>query len=187
MKMKSDIRVKYLAFTAVFAGLITLFTAYFVHVPVGMNGGYIHLGDSLIYLAAALLPRPYAMIAGAIGGGMADLLTAPMWTVPTLIIKALIVLPLTSKGSRIINKRNLAGPVLSFIISGVGYYIADAVLFGTKAAILASFSGSFIQSMGSAVVFYVLGTAMDKAGIKTRIFSFEGSRRWAGKEGEVNG
>ena len=127
------------------------------------------------------------MLAGAIGGGMADLLTAPMWTIPTLIIKALIVLPISSKGSRIINKRNLAGPVLSFLISGMGYYIAEAVLFGTKTAILASFSGSFVQSMGSAVVFYVLGVAMDKAGIKTRIFSFEDSGKWKEKEGAVNG
>ena len=185
--MKTEKQIRYLAYTAVFASLITVFTAYFVHVPVGTNGGYIHLGDSLIYLAAALLPKPYAMLAGAIGGGMADLLTAPMWTVPTLIIKARIVLPLSAKGSKIISKRNVVGPIISFLISGTGYYIADAVLFGTKAAILASFSGSFIQSIGSAVVFYALGKAMDKAGIKERLFSFNESLKWNGKEGEING
>ena len=185
--MKKDKRIKNVAFTAVFASLITLFTAYFVHVPVGLNGGYIHRGDSLIYLAAALLPKPYAILAASIGGGMADLLTAPMWTVPTLIIKALIVLPLSSNASKIVSKRNIVGPLISFLISGTGYYIADAVLFGTKAAILASFSGSFIQSIGSAVVFYVLGTALDKIGIKARLFSYGESGKWADIEGEVNG
>ena len=49
----------------------------------GFNGGYIHLGDALIYLAAVLLPAPYAMAAGAIGGGLADLLTAPVWAPAT--------------------------------------------------------------------------------------------------------
>ena len=54
-------------------------------------GGYIHFGDAIIYLTATLLPAPYAIAAAAIGGGLADLLTAPMWILPTIIIKMLIV------------------------------------------------------------------------------------------------
>ena len=72
-------QVKKLTFTALMAAMITIFTAYICHIPVGQNGGYIHFGDSLIYIAACLLPWPYAMTAAAIGGGMADLLTAPIW------------------------------------------------------------------------------------------------------------
>ena len=86
--------------TAVFAALITLMTAYIFHIPVGMNGGYVHLGDSLIYLAAATLPLPYACAAGAIGGGLADLLTSPAWAPATIIIKMLICLPFSSKGKK---------------------------------------------------------------------------------------
>ena len=57
------------------AALITIMTAYICHIPVGTNGGYIHFGDALIYLSATLLPKPYAICAAAIGGGVADLLT----------------------------------------------------------------------------------------------------------------
>lgn len=64
-----------LTMTGVFAAMITIMTAYICHVPYGANGGYIHFGDALIYVAAVFLPRPYAMAAAAIGGGMADLLT----------------------------------------------------------------------------------------------------------------
>ena len=71
-------QIRLLTTTALFAALITIFTAYIGHVPVGTNGGYIHFGDSLIYIAAAVLPMPYAFAAGAIGGGLADLLTAPI-------------------------------------------------------------------------------------------------------------
>ena len=80
-------RVRYLTMTGLMASLITIMTAYICHIPVGVNGGYIHFGDSLIYLAAVLLPRPYALIAASIGGGLADILTAPMWAPATIIIK----------------------------------------------------------------------------------------------------
>ena len=100
-------QVKKLTFTALMAAMITIFTAYICHIPVGQNGGYIHFGDSLIYIAACLLPWPYAMTAAAIGGGMADLLTAPIWAPATIIIKALISIPFTSKSDKIMTVRNI--------------------------------------------------------------------------------
>ena len=58
--------VKKITATAVMAALTTLMTAYIFHITVGVNGGYVHLGDTMIYLAAAFLPLPYACAAGAI-------------------------------------------------------------------------------------------------------------------------
>ena len=71
-------KMRLLVLTGLFAALICLFTAYICHIPLGANGGYLHFGDTLIYVAAALLPQPYALLAAAIGGGLADLLTSPM-------------------------------------------------------------------------------------------------------------
>ncbi|WP_024866831.1 TIGR04002 family protein [Butyrivibrio sp. FCS014] len=158
-----------LTLSGVFAALITIFTAYIGHIPVGVNGGYIHFGDGLIYLAATILPLPYAMLAGAIGGGLADLLTAPAWTLATVIIKALIVIPFSNKTLRIVSKRNIAAPVIAYFISATGYYIAEALLFGAKAAIFTSFTGSFVQSLGSMIFFLMLGTTLDKLGFKARM------------------
>ena len=56
---------------ALFAAAIAVMTAYLLHIPLP-TGGYIHLGDALIYLAACLLPVPYAAAAAAIGAGLAD-------------------------------------------------------------------------------------------------------------------
>ena len=67
--------------TALFAAAITVMTAYMLHIPIP-TGGYIHLGDALIYLAACLLPFPYAAAAATIGAGLADLLTAPCGCCP---------------------------------------------------------------------------------------------------------
>jgi uncharacterized repeat protein (TIGR04002 family) len=166
--MKSDIKLRYITLAGLFAALIALFTAYILHIPAGPNG-YIHLGDALIYLAAALLPAPYAMAAGAIGGGLADLLTAPMWAPATVIIKILIVIPFTSKHNKLLAKRNLIAPVIAMLITITGYYFAELILYGKETAFLVSVTSNSIQGLGSAAVFYILGAALDKTGIKTLI------------------
>ena len=150
-----NIATSKLVTTGLFAAMITIMTAYIFHIPYGANGGYIHFGDALIYLGAVFLPRPYALAAAAIGGGMADILTAPMWAPATIIIKMLIVLPFTEKENQIICPRN-------------GYYLAEGILFGSFVAPLASIMGSVVQSGGSAVIFLALGTALDKVHMKNR-------------------
>lgn len=162
--------VSYLALSGLFAAVITLTTAYFFHIPYGSNGGYIHVGDAFIFLAAVLLPRPYALAAAAIGGGLADLLTAPAWAVATVIIKMLITLPFTSNSNKILSSRNLFAPFIALIISASGYYLAEGILFGSFLSPLASLIGSAIQGGGSAGVFFLLATVFDKAGLKRRFF-----------------
>lgn len=165
-KQTSASKLKYLTMTGLMAAMITVMTAYICHIPVGVNGGYIHFGDSLIYIAAALLPTPYALAAAAIGGGLADLFTAPMWAPATIIIKMLITLPFSNKSAKIITARNVIAAAVAYLISGIGYFIAESILFGTETAFIASMSGSLIQSGGSAVFFVIFGLALDKVHIK---------------------
>ena len=168
---QSQSKVKYLTMTGIMAALITIMTAYICHVPVGVNGGYVHFGDSLIYLAAVLLPRPYALAAAAIGGGMADILTAPMWAPATIIIKMLITLPFTNKSAKIVTSRNVIATVLAYFISGISYFLAEYLLFGTWSVLLVSMSQSLVQSGGSAIFFVVFGLVLDKVQAKNRFFS----------------
>ncbi len=82
---------KALAVTAMFAALITAATA-FIKIPAPL--GYAHAGDSVIYLAACILPAPFGFIAASVGGALADLLSGyAVWAIPTAVIKALNVLP----------------------------------------------------------------------------------------------
>ena len=168
----SNSKIRLMTLAGALTALTVIFTAYIFHIPVGINGGYVHFGDSVIYLAAVLLPAPYAMIVGALGGGIADLLTAPMWAVATVIIKMLIVLPFSSKSETLLTKRNLLAPVISFFISATGYYIAEKILFGTEVALISAFSGSLVQSGGSALFFYIVATAFQSACIKRNILKF---------------
>ncbi|WP_373213792.1 TIGR04002 family protein [Ruminococcus sp. 5_1_39BFAA] len=162
----TSVKVRRITVTAIFAALTTLMTAYILHIPFGMNGGYVHLGDTMIYLAAAILPMPYAFAAGAIGGGLADLLTSPVWAPATIIIKMLICLPFSSKGNKIVTKRNVLATIIAFWISAVGYYVAEGIMFGFTAAFFTSISGSIIQSGGSAIAFLIVGAALDRLGFK---------------------
>ena len=165
----SQSKIRCLTMTGLMAALITIMIAYICHIPVGVNGGYIHFGDALIYLAAVLLPRPYAFAAAAIGGGLADLLTAPMWTPATVIIKMLIVLPFCNKSIKIVTPRNVFATVLAYFISGLSYFLAEYILFGTWSVLLVSMWGSLIQSSGSAIFFVIFGYALDKVHIKNRL------------------
>ena len=168
----ANTKIRLMTLAGAMTALTVIFTAYIFHIPVGVNGGYVHFGDSVIYLAAVLLPAPYAMIVGALGGGIADLLTAPMWAVATVIIKMLIVIPFTSKSEVLLTKRNMIAPVISFFISATGYFIAEKILFGSEVALLSALSGSLVQSGGSALFFYIGAAAFQSAGIKRNILKF---------------
>lgn len=165
-----DQKIKYMTLTGIFAALITLMTAYICHVPIGMNGGYVHFGDAFIYLAAAILPRPYALMAAAIGGGLADLLTAPMWAPATILIKMMLVILFHNKALHVVNIKNIMSTILAYFISGAGYYLAERIMFEEGAVFAVTMAQTAVQSLGSAVVFILLGTALDRAGVKKRFF-----------------
>jgi len=163
-----DKKIKYMAMTGVFAALITLMTAYICHIPIGVNGGYVHFGDAFIYLAAAILPLPYALAAAAIGGGLADLLTAPAWVPATILIKMALVFLFTNKKTHVINIINVMSTAWAYLISGAGYYIAERLMFENGAVFAVTMAQTAVQSAGSAVVFILLGLALDKTGFKRR-------------------
>lgn len=157
-----------LILAALFAAAIAVMTAYLLHIPIP-TGGYIHLGDTLIYLAACLLPIPYAVMAAAVGGGLADLLTAPLWAVPTVVIKALVALLFTEKGERILMPRNIGAVFGAAVLSPTAYGLSACLLLGNVNAFVPQFLGTLVQGIGSGVLFAVLALALDRAGIKARM------------------
>lgn len=161
--------------TAMFAAMAAVLTA-FVQIKTP-TGGYIHLGDCAVYLAACFLPLPYAMAAGAIGGGLADLLVYPETILYTVIIKALNASVFSSKGDKIATKRNLAMAFVSGLITVVGYsiskYIRVMLAGGTSAAALADairkIPENSIQAAASAAIFIIAALAFDKLDLKKKL------------------
>ena len=166
MSQRENLRL--LVTAALFAAAITVMTAYMLHIPLP-TGGYIHLGDALIYLAACLLPLPYAAATAAVGAGLADLLTAPMWVLPTLVIKAVLVLFFTSKSERVLCPRNCAAVVMAGLFSPAAYALAGCAMAGTMTAFLPQFLGTLVQGIGSGALFLVIAPALDGVKLKEHV------------------
>ncbi len=149
-------KIKALILTSLFSGLVFIFTTYFLHIPIGVNGGYIHFGDAFIYIAAIILPFPYSLFVGAIGAGFADFFSGGLlWLPATVIIKPLMALFFTSKYSNILkSKRNLAAPILSGLFGLALYYLYESLIFGSFVAAFYAVPLGLIQVVGSAVVYY---------------------------------
>ncbi|MFZ5944944.1 MAG: ECF transporter S component [Bacillota bacterium] len=77
-----------------FGGLmiaLVFVTTFSVKIPIPFTQGYIHAGDSMIFIAAILLGWKYGAIAGGVGSALADVLGGyANWAIPTLIIKTLM-------------------------------------------------------------------------------------------------
>ena len=165
----NNVRIQRLCQTAVFAAIIYVFTAW-LHVPT--FNGYTHIGDGFLYLAASTLPMGYAAAAGAIGAGLADVLTPySIWAPATLVIKAVTACFFTSKASTFLCKRNYLALIPSFVLCAGGYYLYESVITGNFIAPAAGIIGYTTQVVLSSVVYLVLGKVMDKAGLKSRLVS----------------
>lgn len=167
---KSLLKITY---TAIFTAIIILATS-IIKFSTGLGEGYIHLGDSMIYLTACLLPFPYCIIAGALGGGLADILSGfAIWSIPTMLIKALNVLPFAIickkyKSTKILSKQTILMSVISGAITIVGYFVAECILYSVASATL-SLIGNTIQAVASGIVFVIFATTLDKINFKRRI------------------
>ncbi len=159
----------HLILTALFAALILVFTAYIGHIPLPGTNGFIHFGDALIFLAASLLPKPYAAAAGLLGGGLADLLTFPSTTVPTIVIKGCVALCFSAKPEKILCPRNTLALLPAGLVTLGGYYAAGGILFGWTAALAQGLTANAVQVLGSSAIYILLGLATDKIQLKHKM------------------
>lgn len=154
---------------AMFAALITGLT-FFPKIPIP-GGGYVHLGDAMIYIAASFLPLPYAMTAAAIGGGLADVLSGYVPYAPfTIIVKALLAVPFTYKNEKILFKRNYMAPLAGLIITPGIYFAADSILYGVAGAV-PGIIWNTCQAAASIVVYYIAGASFDRMQLKNKLSS----------------
>ena len=167
---KSLLKITY---TAIFTALILLATSV-IKFSTGLGEGYIHLGDSFVYLAACILPFPYCLIAGALGGALADILSGyAIWAIPTMIIKMLNAVPFALvcrkyKSSKILSKQAVLMTVVSGVITIAGYFVTECILYSVASATL-SLLGNTIQAVASGIIFVIIAKATDKINLKSKI------------------
>ena len=164
-----------IALAAVFAAAITALTM--VYLPLPSEAGYVHIGDSMIYLASSFLPAPFALVAAAIGGALADMAFGYFnWMPFTFVIKALNVVPFViyfkySKRSqqKIISIPSVLMSLASGVVTVVMYFFASWIVYGNAATAWLDVPGSVVQAVGSTVIFCLAGVALDAAKVKNKL------------------
>lgn len=162
--MNSRFNTKKVCMTGLFMALICISTLFF---KVPIPGGYAHLGNGFIFLAAALLGNTGGMIASGVGSALADLLGGwYMWILPTLIIKCimgLVVAFIAPKKFTIKSPRTFIAIVTGMAEMVAGYFIAGIFLMDTVAASATQIPGLVAEDIVGIVIFYLIGFAMEKS------------------------
>ena len=160
-------RIKMMCISGIFSAIVFVVTAY-LHIPT--YNGYVHCGDGFIFLAASILPMPYAVLVGAIGALLADLLTGfAIWAPGSVVIKALIAMLFSCKAKKIVTARNSIMLLPAALISIVGYYLYEVLITGSFIVSLSGIPGSAVQAVASSIVFVTAGLAMDKFNVKNQL------------------
>ncbi|MDI3311707.1 MAG: ECF transporter S component [Thermoanaerobacterium sp.] len=155
--------LKRLVYVALMTALITVGTMV-IQIPTPYTKGYVNIGDSFIFLSATILGPFAGFASGGIGSALADLLSGyALWAPWTLVIKGLeglIVAVLLRK-----EERNFIVRVAVFAIAAlwmvIGYYIAGALMYGSKAA-FADVPGNIFQGIGSVIIGSVLVASLSR-------------------------
>lgn len=148
---------KHICLTAVFAALVCIVTI-FIQIPIPL--GYFNIGNAIILTCCCLLPTPYGIIVGSAGSAIADLLTYPVWSLPTLIIKALMPLLFY-----ILKKTRLPlipAAAISMLIPFAGYTICGAIIYGSIATGISQIPGLAIEYIANVLLFSLLSIKFGK-------------------------
>ncbi len=141
------------------AALVTVGTM-LIQIPVGVSG-YVHLGDSMVYLSGILLGPVLGGLAAGLGSFLADMMSGyAVYALPTFIIKGLdaatiaLVYKMISGGSDSSTRKTFAY-VVAFIGGSVvmtsGYFLFASFLYGVGGAALSVLPNLFQGVVGGVV------------------------------------
>lgn len=158
--------VRTLVITAACIALTYVFTAFVnIRLPIGGNGGLIHLGNVPLFLAAILFGRKTGAIAGGIGMGLFDLLSGwTLWAPFTFIVVGLmgyVVGLITEKHYGFV--WNSIAIVCACVIKIAGYYVAEGIIYGNWVAPALSIPGNLIQVITAAILVIPIAGQLRKA------------------------
>lgn len=137
------------------------------------GGGYIHLGDTMIFLSVLILGWRYGAIAAGLGSALADLIAGyAVWAPWTLCVKGLmgvtmglfILKAMKRPGMMLLGVPvyQLIGMILAGLEMAAGYYVAEYAIYGNFAAALLGIPLNILQFSVGAVLATLLAAALYK-------------------------
>ena len=152
--------IKFICISAMFAALVFVAT-FLVKVPLPV--GYVHIGDGIVFLASALLPLPYAMVASAVGVGLADLCAGYAIYIPITVIIRILTVFFFSRKKPMLSWHNIIALAASIVLCAVGYWAFEAIfVYESGIAALAGLPFNIAQSALGAIIYIIVSKAAGK-------------------------
>lgn len=155
MKKNVNVNAKLISMTGLMMAMVFVITR-FIQIPIPL--GYFNIGNSVILLMCLIVPSPYSIIAASVGSAFADLVSYPIYTVPTLLIKALMpflfyVILNAFKGKKF---GVVVATAVSTLIPLFGYTITGGIIYNDIVAGIAQFPGLFLEYVANLIIITVL-------------------------------
>ncbi|MEW9124394.1 MAG: ECF transporter S component [Thermotaleaceae bacterium] len=166
-------KTKDLVVTSLLIALVFIATKFInLRLPISINGGLIHLGNTMLFTAALVFGKKKGAAAGAVGMGLFDVVSGWMlWAPFTFIIRGIMGYMIGSiayaKGR---NGNHMLWNLIAIFFSGLwmigGYYITEGVLYGNWIAPVTSIPGNVLQILMG----ILLGLPLAAALKRTKLF-----------------
>jgi uncharacterized membrane protein len=122
-----------------------------VRLPISINGGLIHLGNTMLFMAAIVFGKKKGAISGALGMALFDVVSGWLpWAPFTFVIRGVmgyIVGTVAYRNNK--NGNNIGYNILGIILASIwmiaGYYTAEGLLYGNWVAPVTSIPGNIAQ------------------------------------------
>ncbi|MCY9139794.1 ECF transporter S component [Peribacillus frigoritolerans] len=158
-----------LIITAMLIALVFLSTFFLnIKLPIAANGGLVHLGTAMLFIASILFGPKKAALAGAIGMGLFDIVGGwTLWAPITIVARGLqgyivgkIAWSMGRNGTS--NAFNVIATIVSIPFMIAVYYIGEGILYGNWIAPLASIPGDLVQNILGIIVAVPVCVALKK-------------------------
>ena len=148
------------AFCGVMAALVFV-TTMIIRIPVPATGGYIIVGDLMIFVSSLLFGPIIGGFAGGVGSALSDLIGFPSFVFYTLVIKGVEGLVAGKFGKSGKTWVSILGVIIAGIAMVAGYFVVEFYLFGLGAAVT-ELPGNIFQASFGAIVAVPLSLAIKK-------------------------
>lgn len=165
----SNVRTFDLIVTSMLIALVFVSTILLnIKLPITANGGLVHLGTAMLFIASIVFGPKKGALAGAIGMGLFDLVSGwTLWAPFTIVARGLqgyivgkIAWSNGRKGNSLVF--NLIATIASIPVMLAVYYICERVLYGSWIIPIASIPGNIVQNVVGICVAIPVGIVLKK-------------------------
>ncbi|NLB61910.1 MAG: ECF transporter S component [Clostridiales bacterium] len=158
-------KTKKIVLGGLFAALITLVTYLAIRIPGG--SGYIHLGDSVIFVAAFVLGGLGSAAAAAVGSALTDIILGfAIYAPGTFVIKGLTALVAAMLMKAFKPKLRILAILIASLIIPIGYFAYELSFITTFEVAIVNIPFNLLQTTVGSIVGYALTIALEKTALK---------------------